>query len=101
MEYIGLVFNIDEELIRLSTHNYTLNMDLEETEFENKMFKLQNDILRDDIESLEKENYELKMHIKSLDKFVTEIVKKNTIFNNIIERIIKKYNILFKMLINN
>ena len=48
------IYNIDEEIIRLSTQNFTMSIDLEEIEFENKMFKLQKSIIK--TKSAKKEN---------------------------------------------
>ena len=87
-----IIFNIDDELVALSSINYTLNIDINELEFENKMFKLQNNILRDDIKRLENDLLVEKFKINSLLKNNKELFKKNKILNLVIEDVINKYN---------
>ena len=87
-----IIFNIDDELVALSSINYTLNIDINELEFENKMFKLQNNILRDDIKRLENDLLVEKFKINSLLKNNKELFTKNKILNLVIEDVINKYN---------
>tara|TARA_B100001094_G_C18113437_1_gene762566 strand:+ start:484 stop:783 length:300 start_codon:yes stop_codon:yes gene_type:complete len=95
------IYNIDEEIIRLSTQNFTMSIDLEEIEFENKMFKLQNDILQDDIRKLETDNFILKSKLNSLNKYINDLYIKNLVFNKIIENTFNKYNELLKIIYKN
>lgn len=85
------VFNIDDELMRVSASNYNLRIDLDEIDFENKMFKLQNDILQEDIKDLETKLTVQKFKIKSIEKINEELVTRNRILNLLIEQIMKKY----------
>tara|TARA_A100001015_G_C14865271_1_gene662010 strand:+ start:455 stop:763 length:309 start_codon:yes stop_codon:yes gene_type:complete len=95
------IYNIDDEIIRLSTQNFTMNIELEEVEFNNKMFKLQNDILQDDIRKLETDNFILKSKLNSLNKYINELYIKNLVINKIIENTFNKYNELLKIIYKN
>ena len=81
------IYNIDEELLRLSVQNFTMNIDLDEITFENKMLKLQNNILQDDIIT-ETDNFILNTKINSLNKYINQLYIKNLIFNKIIEKVL-------------
>ena len=65
------------------------------------MFKLQNDILQDDIRKLETDNFILKSKLNSLNKYINELYIKNLVFNKIIENTFNKYNELLKIIYKN
>jgi hypothetical protein len=101
MDFNEPIYNIDEELMRLTTINFNMSIDLEETEFENKMFKLQNNILQNDIKNLEIENEILQSRINTLHKLLQKIYLKNIILNKIIENTFEKNNELLKLIYKN
>ena len=65
------------------------------------MFKLQNNIIQDDIRKLETDNFILKSKLNSLNKYINELYIKNLVFNKIIENTFNKYNELLKIIYKN